>query len=153
MHRRVGQRRNPDPDGAVPGRVEAGFVDWAAQGESSRGIRLIFLLLVGALMGTAGANEARVVDPFEVLAAFDRCSAMELWPGFDATAFPIAIFDGERTLLFRHPSPPEEFQPAEGHEGVWAFAGKHVVTTRRRWADRVADSNCSRIKVIAILRG
>ena len=89
------------------------------------GIRLIFLLLVGALMGTAGADEARVVDPFEVLAAFDRCSAMELWPGFDATAFPIAIFDGERTLLFRHPSPPEEFQPAEGHEGVWAFAGKH----------------------------
>jgi hypothetical protein len=50
---------------------------------------------------------------------------MELWPGFDATTYSIAIFDGQRTLLFRHPDPPDEFRPLEGHEGVWVSPGKH----------------------------
>jgi hypothetical protein len=84
----------------------------------------ILVLAVGlALTGTA--DDGQIVNPFEVVASFDRFSKMELWPGFDATRYPIAVFDGQRTLLFRHPDPPEEFRPLEGHEGVWASPGKH----------------------------
>jgi hypothetical protein len=84
-----------------------------------------FLILAVALALTGTADDGQIVDPFEVVAAFDRFSKMELWPGFDATMYPIAVFDGQRTLLFRHPDPPEEFRPLEGHEGVWASPGKH----------------------------
>ena len=65
-------------------------------------------------IGLSAAADNDLVDPFEVIAAVDRASEMRLWPGFDATAYPIAIFDGERTLLLRHPKPPEEFAPLEG---------------------------------------
>lgn len=84
----------------------------------------ILCLAVGfALTGTA--DDEPIVDPFEVVATFDRFSKMELWPGFDATTYSIAIFDGQRTLLFRHPDPPDEFRPLEGHDGVWASPDKH----------------------------
>jgi len=32
-----------------------------------------------------------------------------LWPGYDPLAIPLAIYDGERTFLFRHPSAPAGF--------------------------------------------
>ena len=84
----------------------------------------ILCLAVGfALTGTA--DDEPIVDPFEVVATFDRFSKMELWPGFDATTYSIAIFDGQRTLLFRHPDPPDKFRPLEGHESVWVSPGKH----------------------------
>ena len=84
----------------------------------------ILILAIGlALTGTA--DDGRVVDPFEVVATFDRFSKMELWPGFDATMYPIAVFDGQRTLLFRHPDPPDEFRPLEDHDGAWVSPGKH----------------------------
>ncbi len=80
-------------------------------------------LVVGS--SPAAAAEGGLVDPFEVVAAFDRAAQVERWRGFDATTFPVAIYDGERTLLLRHPSPPEEFAPLEGHDGVWSSPGKH----------------------------
>ena len=33
--------------------------------------------------------------------------------------------DGTRTLLLRHPAPPPEFRPLDGHPGVLATAGRH----------------------------
>ena len=88
-------------------------------------IRFGALVLAVGLAATGAGEEGRIVDPFEVVAAFDEAAKMELWPEFDATAFPIAIYDGERTLLMRHPNPPEEFLPVDGHEGVWSSPGKH----------------------------
>jgi hypothetical protein len=88
-------------------------------------IRAGLLVLAVGLALTGAADEGPIVDPFEVVTTFDRFSKMELWPGFDATAYPIAVFDGQRTLLFRHPDPPEEFRPLEGHEGIWVSPGKH----------------------------
>jgi hypothetical protein len=86
--------------------------------------------ILGALLLAVGfsatvAAESGVVDPFEVVAAFDRAATLDLWPGFNAAAYPIAIYDGGRTLLLRHPNPPGEFQPLIGHEGVWVAPGKH----------------------------
>jgi hypothetical protein len=84
-----------------------------------------FLVLAVGLALTGTADDGQIVDPFEVVDTFDRFSKMELWPGFNATAYPIAVFDGQRTLLFRHPDPTDEFRPLEGYEGVWASPGKH----------------------------
>ena len=92
--------------------------------------KLFVLVCIGATalaQGRLGAaqTEGDVVDPFEVIAAVDRASNTKLWPEFDATTYPIAIYDGERTLLYRHPNPPAEFSPLEKHEGVWVTAGRH----------------------------
>lgn len=39
--------------------------------------------------------------------------AATLWPGFAMDKIPVAIYDGKRTTLHGHPSPPKEF-PYEG---------------------------------------
>lgn len=38
--------------------------------------------------------------------------AQTLWPGFDPLAIPLAIYDGTRTWLFRHPARPPDFEPS-----------------------------------------
>jgi hypothetical protein len=65
-----------------------------------------------------------VTDPLAVIAEFDRMAARDLWPAFDAKRTPIAIFDGERTLLFRHPSPPDGFTPLAGMHGALQMKGR-----------------------------
>ncbi|MCF7222929.1 hypothetical protein [Marilutibacter chinensis] len=48
------------------------------------------------------------------------------WPGFDPLAIPLAVYDGERTVLFRHPSPPEGFVPApDAGSSAHAHDGRH----------------------------
>jgi hypothetical protein len=70
------------------------------------------------------AAAAEPVKPMAaaVLAEFDRMAELPLWPGFDPKRVPLAIYDGERTVLVRHPSPPPEFKQ-EG--GLWIYAGQH----------------------------
>jgi hypothetical protein len=63
------------------------------------------------------------------VAEADRLAARDLWPGFDPRTIPVAIHDGERTLLFRHPAPPEGFEQLPGRKGVWTFAGRHPSVT------------------------
>ena len=68
----------------------------------------ILLCLMANAGASAGADTDAVVDPFAVVAALDRFAETPLWPGFEPSEYPLAIYDGERTLLMRHPSPPEE---------------------------------------------
>lgn len=70
-------------------------------------IRRRFLLLVAGI-GVAQSQQ----PPIEIQRAFDTMSAKALWPGFDPGKMPLAIFDGKRTWLFRHPHPPLGFAPA-----------------------------------------
>lgn len=57
-------------------------------------------------------------DAAAVEAALRRLAAgAELWPGFDPVSVPLAVYDGERTILFRHPSPPEGYR-REGETAV-----------------------------------
>ena len=65
-------------------------------------------------------------DAFAVFTEFDRLASRSLWPGFDPGATPIAIYDGERTWLFRHPNPPDAFQEFEEEEPVWYMDGWHT---------------------------
>ncbi|HEX6737195.1 MAG TPA: hypothetical protein VF310_02875 [Vicinamibacteria bacterium] len=60
------------------------------------------------------------------VAEADRRAASPLWPGFDPRATPLAVFDGERTWLFRHPHPPAGFV-REGQG--WVMAGRHPALT------------------------
>jgi hypothetical protein len=56
---------------------------------------------------------------------YDELSSDELWPGFDPGGIPVAIFDGERTWLLRHPSPPPPFQRYENSDYAWVMDGAH----------------------------
>jgi hypothetical protein len=72
---------------------------------------------------------AAALDAFEVVKEIDRLGAKDLWPGFAPRALPVAIYDGTRTLLFRHPSPPASFQPLAGHGGVFVQEGRFEAIT------------------------
>jgi len=64
-------------------------------------------------------------DPLAVVAEMERLAAQPLWPGFVPQDYPIAIYTGERTLMFGHPNPPEEFSRGESETGPWEYAGRH----------------------------
>ncbi|MFQ5689840.1 MAG: hypothetical protein ACE5HQ_06180 [Gemmatimonadota bacterium] len=46
-------------------------------------------------------------------------AARPVWPGFEPTRVPLALFDRERTYLLRHPAPPEGFEPVRRRDGWW----------------------------------
>jgi hypothetical protein len=94
--------------------------------------RLRISLLVACVssvgpLGAADADSGRppIADPFVVMTELDRLAAQPLWPGYDSAAYPVAIFTGEQTLLFRHPAPPDGFQPHPDREGVFVHAGRY----------------------------
>ncbi|MFO7692156.1 MAG: hypothetical protein R6V57_03620 [Vicinamibacterales bacterium] len=68
-------------------------------------------------------------DAFAFVRALDEAASRAVWPGFDSSAIPVALFDGERTVLLRHPSPPPEFSPMPGRPGVLVARGRHPAVT------------------------
>jgi hypothetical protein len=61
-----------------------------------------------------------------MLTAYDEVAARAGWPGFEASQVPVAITDGERTYLVRHPAPPEEFRALRGLEGGFVLDSVHA---------------------------
>jgi hypothetical protein len=55
-----------------------------------------------------------------------------LWPGYQPGRIPLAIYTGERTWLFRHPSPPAGFT---GEGPIHSMLGRHPVVTSNSSAD------------------
>ncbi|HEV7906109.1 MAG TPA: hypothetical protein VGO96_19870 [Pyrinomonadaceae bacterium] len=101
---------------------------------------LIFLLLVCLTPWTlvaAAQKPARrdaatdaAAGVYAVLDEVDRIAARQtLWPNFDPRRVPVEIYDGQTTLLFRHPAPPPEFISLSSRQGVWAFPGRHETVT------------------------
>jgi hypothetical protein len=81
-------------------------------------------------VGARRDDATAVVDVYAVVAEVDRIAATQtLWPNFDPRRVPVEIYDGQTTLLFRHPAPPKEFVSLSSHQGVWAFAGRHETVT------------------------
>lgn len=99
----------------------------------SLAVFLVSLILLGACRSLPApspvAQEAAAADSFALVAELDRLAATDLWPGFDPRAIPVAVYDGERTLLFRHPSPPSGFVAVPGRDGVVAYHGRHPQVT------------------------
>lgn len=81
----------------------------------------------------AAADE--IVDPMAVIAEMDRFAQLDLWPGFDPREQPIAIFDGDQTLLLRHPSPPQGFSRKDGEGPIWRYEGRHPAMRWNSTAD------------------
>ena len=61
-----------------------------------------------------------------MLAEYDRMAAREWWPGFTPQSIPLAIYDGQRTWLVRHPAPPAEFRPSSEIPGATVAPGQHA---------------------------
>ncbi len=78
-----------------------------------------------ALIGAAACSDARSRELEQVIERFDALAARRPWPGFDATAIPLALYDSERTYLIRHPGPPEGFRPMRGAGGVMVSDSVH----------------------------
>lgn len=74
-------------------------------------------------------TQSSVIEPQSFLAELDHVANLELWPGFNLRNVPAAVFDGTRTLLFRHPAPPEGFTPEPAVSGVWSYPGRHPLVT------------------------
>lgn len=73
----------------------------------------------------AGANPGASVDAFAFVRTLDEAGVRQEWPGFNPSESPIALFDGTRTLLLHHPSPPPGFTPLPDRPGVLAMPGRH----------------------------
>ena len=56
---------------------------------------------------------------------FDEIASKKVWPGFTPSTWPLALYDGEKTLLLRHPNPPSEFKPVPGRPGVLSYPGRY----------------------------
>ena len=82
--------------------------------------------------GAEGPAFALERDVGRVAAA--HVGADALWPGFDPLDVPLAVYDGQRTVLFRHPAPPEGFRPVPGASGV-AYDGRHPAMTANATAE------------------
>lgn len=80
--------------------------------------------LIGCASTDTGRDDKASATPFAIVALADSLSTNDLWPGFNPRSTPVAIFDGSRTLLFRHPAPPPAFTPLAGHDSVWVHAGR-----------------------------
>jgi hypothetical protein len=98
--------------------------------------RLAALCLAAVCVGSLATACSGIASPttidsdaLAVVAEMDRLARRDLWPGFDASTIPLAIYDGERTLLFRHPAPPAGFQPLAGATAVWAYPGRLASVT------------------------
>lgn len=98
----------------------------------------IIALLTGCRSTPAPAAPASApsgLHAFALVAEADRLAGRDLWPGFDLRAVPMAIFDGERTLLFRHPAPPAGFQAVPGRGDAWSYPGRHPNVTANSSTD------------------
>lgn len=93
-------------------------------------MRVNVALVLAALFISTPAPRRDAREVFAVIDEVDRiAAAADLWPGFDPRRVPVEIYDGQTTLLFRHPNPPPEFVSLSSRRGVWAFPGRHQTVT------------------------
>lgn len=94
--------------------------------------RILRMMAAGMLCLPALAQAPRPDPAFDVFAfvrALDETGPKKLWPGFDPASWPVALYDGEKTILLRHPSPPPEFSPMPGRDGVLVMTGRYPAVT------------------------
>ena len=88
---------------------------------------LAVVLVLTALAPVATeAQQAPERDVFAFVRALDDAGARHVWPEFNPSEWPIALFDGQQTILLRHPSPPPEFAPMPGQPGVLVMPERHA---------------------------
>lgn len=101
-------------------------------------VALPLLATLCAVAAPGASAQTREVDRAGAVAREVQrlATTQTFWPGFDPLTIPLAIFTGEHTFLFRHPSPPEGFTPATGAEpGTFVFTGRHPAVTSNSSAE------------------
>ncbi|HEV2107116.1 MAG TPA: hypothetical protein VGR16_02545, partial [Thermomicrobiales bacterium] len=78
------------------------------------------------MVDLAGPSD-RVVHA--ALIAVGHLRADELWPGFTPASVPVAVFDGEQTLLARFPGMPPPFLRVPGTSDLSVMPGRHPAVT------------------------
>ncbi len=74
-----------------------------------RNLFIFSLFLVSVLaMPAAGNDKLSLAENVEQL-FLNYADRGDMWPGFDARAIPLAVYDGYQSWLFRHPSPPDGY--------------------------------------------
>ncbi|MCB2200583.1 hypothetical protein KQI63_14355 [bacterium] len=86
------------------------------------GYGLTALLIIVLLAGCDTGNGA--TDPSNIAQLRDDLAQEELWPGYDPSTIPLAIFLDATTWLYNYPGTPEGFQPSSEANCYW-MAGKH----------------------------
>lgn len=82
-------------------------------------------MAMGATLATTPAAvhaDATAIAP-AVHDAYRHLGDQDMWPGFVPHAIPLAVYDGSRTWLFDHPSPPAAFSRGSDH-GAWVCDGR-----------------------------
>ena len=88
--------------------------------------KVIVVFIMFCVINRVSASE-NILDPFEVIKEARRLSSGPLWPGYDPSVIPAALYDGEKTYLFNHPQPPEDFKKLDRAENVWVYEGRYPV--------------------------
>ena len=91
-------------------------------------LRLIFLPLVIVFLVIGCAGEPGI-EAVRILEAEESLDMDDLWPGFDPLEIPVAIYDGQNTVLARHPAPPEGFAPMGHHADLQIYEGRYPAVT------------------------
>jgi hypothetical protein len=84
---------------------------------------VLALAVFGPVASNARQGSERDVAAF--IGALSDAGGRQVWPGFDPSEWPVALFDGNQTVLLRHPNPPAGFAPLAGRPGVFVMAGRH----------------------------
>jgi len=96
--------------------------------------RTLGLFLAAALVLVSGAGAAARISPAEIETQLHGLvNGRNPWPGFDALSIPLAVYDGSRTYVFRHPKPGPEF--AAPDHGVYVMSGRHAAMTSNSSAE------------------
>ena len=92
---------------------------------------------VALLVTTAAAAAQDATGAPAIEREVERMAGSQtFWPGFAPLAIPLAIFDGERTWLYRHPKPPAGFVLVPGSApAAVAFPGRFPAVTSNSSAD------------------
>ncbi len=100
-------------------------------------MKRVYFLIVFLVVGACASTQDQGKRALSLAREVERLAGLRsLWPGFEPMAIPLAVFDGERTYLFRHPALPEGFGGvALAKRGVLAYEGRHPAITANTSAD------------------
>lgn len=95
------------------------------------------LLIVGGVTAALPAGAQEMERAIAVEREVERLAKERvLWPGWEPLSIPLAVFTGEKTYLFRHPSPPAGFSRLEGAgPNVFVMDGRHPEVTSNTSAE------------------
>jgi hypothetical protein len=95
------------------------------------------LICVAVLCALAAAPLAASEHALGIAREVERIAGSRvLWPGFEPLSIPLAVYDGKRTYLFRHPAPPEGFAPLAGAvPAAHVYEGRHPAVSANTSAD------------------